>query len=326
MIVKPVELTKPEHLPEENWKALAAEQERFNAAFEREDLSDVVGQMKAMVECIARITYELSGEPASVNSKFEGLVGGAHERLKRQPGSDLSTQPAVGEMADGAKKLAVKLAALRNDIGTGHGRAQLPELHEDAVAIAVDAGMLWSRWALSRLNSYAYGRPTKLMRDLVCGVTFYSGTLTERLTSANIEALEPQQQRVLGLAVGRRAATGTFVVREDGVDAPSTDGTLSPWTADYRKGVASGLLRSISNRWTLDTQTFTGAVGVLSAIPDITDWLAELVKGLHDDAPALADTHWQGKLSDAVDKVARTRPAHEKECWEYIKSFITPDS
>jgi hypothetical protein len=104
----------------------------------------------------------------------------------------------------------------------------------------VDGALLWIRWALRRLQFLLIGDLQPLLADLR-GSTFRRGDLATRLQAANLPDLPPDDQRLLGVAVGQRAALNTFTVRIDGVEACATSEDVASWPPDYREGVTEGL-------------------------------------------------------------------------------------
>jgi hypothetical protein len=75
-----------------------------------------------------------------------------------------------------------------------------PQVTDELSQICIDAALMWSRWALRRLNALAQGMPTPLINDLLGGGIFRSDLLTERLASADLAHQEPEVQRRIGVA------------------------------------------------------------------------------------------------------------------------------
>ncbi|MFG3645097.1 hypothetical protein ACGF3C_32970 [Micromonospora sp. NPDC047762] len=128
---------------------------------------------------------------------------------------------------------------MRNDYGTGHGRAHVPAVEDETVLLALDGALVWVRWALRRLEHLLAGALAPLLNDLQHDV-FHSGELAERLLQANIPGLGQDDQRRLGVAVGQRASRGTFLVREEGLTAPVRDENDARWPTAYRQGAVEG--------------------------------------------------------------------------------------
>ena len=241
-------LPRPAHLGAAHWDAIAVELDRFERALAADDDAQAIGQLKCLVEATAKITLDINGTPAAGNEKFPAVVNRAHQLLATQPGHELTNETPFGDLATQARKMAVAMAAIRNNFGSGHGRARNPEPRSEMLDLAIDGSLQWVRWALRRLGYFSLGRPEPLIRDLVGDpmgrINFYRGDLTERLRSANLPAAENMHARAIGVAVGQRTADDTFNVRIEGVEACVKDGDLDRWPVPYRLGVATGLLSS----------------------------------------------------------------------------------
>jgi hypothetical protein len=118
-------------IPDTSWQSISACVDRVRRAFEAEDLEHVVGAAKELAEAVAKSAIQLRGQPVGKNDDFNALLWRAHDVLGRQPGSGLSNAPALNRAMGQARHLASQLAPLRNEFGTGHGRAQVSEVtHE----------------------------------------------------------------------------------------------------------------------------------------------------------------------------------------------------
>lgn len=218
---------------------------------------------------------------------------------------------------------------MRNEYGGGHGRAHTPDLSDEMVALSLDGGLLWSRWALRRVGYFAKGRPASLINDLVVRPqSFYSGSLNERLMAANLSKLEPRHQRSIGVAVGQRVMRGTFVVRWDGLDPCLASDDLATWPRDYRIGLAYGLWFDPDDRITVTPRSVQDALQVLDPVPDhaveLGDWVHRLAAsrvrgGLSGD--------WSADL--AIENFVRNRiplrPRAEQDALRVLANHITPD-
>jgi hypothetical protein len=211
-------LDRPTGIEDPSWAAITGTIERLGRATSAGDLSQAVGVAKELVESVARSVLVVRGEVVAENATFTGVVARAHEVLERQPGKGLTQAEPLRSVMQNAKAMACKLGDLRNSFGTGHGRAVEPPVTDEVSQVCTDAALMWSRWALRRLNALAQGMPTPLINDLLDGAIFRSGLLTERLASADLVYQEPEVQRWIGVAVGQRAMRETFVVRRDGIE------------------------------------------------------------------------------------------------------------
>jgi hypothetical protein len=128
---------------------------------------------------------------------------------------------------------------LRNELGTGHGRAKTPRVSGEAALAVSDAATLWVRWALARLDDVLGGDVDLLIHELRYEI-WHRGELNRRFDEVQLDSLFADDQRRVGVAVAGRSMRGTGVVRESGVD-PLLD-RPQEWPPDYRLGVAEGLV------------------------------------------------------------------------------------
>jgi hypothetical protein len=202
--------------------------------------------------------------------------------LAGQPGHELANQSPFGAIAMQACKIAKSLREIRNEYGGGHGRARLPDLTDEMVALALDGGLMWSRWALRRIGYFSEGRPIPLINDLTTGTIFRSGDLKRRLLASNLSKTEPRHQRSIGVAVGQRAMQGTFVVQRDGVESCLDSDDLVVWPREYRVGLAYGLWFDLNERATLSFGSIKTVFAVLEPVPDcsadLIEWIERIIK------------------------------------------------
>lgn len=241
----------------------------------------------AWLSASPKIVLELNGNPAAAIAAYETTVKQAHTLLFGQPGDQLANQTAFGQVATQANKIALKLGGIRNEYGGGHGRARVPVLEDEMVALSLDGGLLWARWALRRVGYFAIGRPGPLIDALVGSPfsTFSAGQLKVRLNSVNLPNLEPRHQRSIGIAVGQRVMRETFVVRQDGLDPVLESDSLTTWPRDYRIGLAHGLWFDPDGHLTLTPASVQRALKVLEPVPDCADDLTEWVGQIESVRP-----------------------------------------
>ena len=276
-VVEPFRLDRPDGLEDTTWQAIDDPLHRLNRAIREEDLPLIIGCAKELVEATAKVVLESRGETAPSKEDLPKLLNQAQAVLDRQPGKGLATDPSIRDIAQGALKICAGLAPLRNRYGTGHGRSVAPAVAEELALVSVDSAMLWTRWALRRLRHVILGRPEALIRDLGDTV-FYRGALTERLHAVRLGALTPQDQSLLGLAVARRAMTGTFLVQEEGIERCAETHDLVAWPTSYRVGLVNGLLLNPegqfhTNVWAI--KQIALLVASLSEPGDVLDEVAE---------------------------------------------------
>src|SRR5260370_6625751 len=167
------------------------------------------------------------------------LVKAAHSTLDRLPGRGGEAQVAVGKLSQAGWTIVSTLTELGNQLGAGHGRARMPRVSREAAVAATDAGILWSRWALARLDEVLGGEVDQLIGEL-SGGHFHRGLLDQRFDEVGLYDLFGDDQYRLGAAVAHRSMNGISVLYETGVTPPAE--RPLDWLEDYRRGVAAGLL------------------------------------------------------------------------------------
>lgn len=316
-------LERPAYLGDQHWSAIAIEIERLERSLQAGDGGQAIGDIKCVVESIARIVHEIDGAPAGSNDAFQTVVNGANKLLKNQPGDELADRTPFGDMATQAGKIALNLATIRNEYGGGHGRPRTPDLRDEMVLLALDGGLLWSKWALRRLGYFAEGRPTALINALIGPEqqTFRSGVLTRRLRSANLPGIAPHHQRAIGVAVGQRAARETFVVREDGVDRCLASDDTTEWPRHYRIGLVDGLWFSINGKPTITPQSAIDGVQILEPLDDCSEDLGRLVARF--SANMFPDSPEAIGIASAIRDRIRARPAAETAALRDLADCVT---
>ncbi|MEV4170188.1 abortive infection family protein [Nonomuraea sp. NPDC049709] len=234
------ELKKPQALDAASWAAIEDPLNRLKKAVGDNDRPLIVGSAKELVEATARVILQVRGNPAGSGEEYDKVLSTAHKLIEHQPGPDIALDAPVRQAANSARKLAGTLRDLRNTYGTGHGRATLQPIADEVLETCVDGALLWTRWALRRLQHLLLGSLQPLINDLRAA-SFTMGSLASRLQSANLPKLNPEDQRALGVAVGQRAASNTFTVRIDGVEACAESQDDSVWPLAYREGLTEGL-------------------------------------------------------------------------------------
>lgn len=271
------ELPQPSALNSVAWAAIQDPFSRLRSAVASNDRPLIVGSAKELVEATARVVLEARGRPASSGEEYDKVLGDAHRAIEHQVGPGVAADAAVRQAANFARKLAGVLRELRNTYGTGHGRSALPTVEDEVLETCVDGALLWTRWALRRLQMLLIGALQPLIADLRDS-TFSMGALATRLTAANLPQLDPDDQRQLGVAVGQRAARNTFTVRKDGVEACAASQDAVAWPPAYREGVVEGLFLDQFGQLHVDDQVLGPrlATEILSPHPEQARVLADL--------------------------------------------------
>lgn len=268
-----------------------------------EDAALTLGSAKELCETVAKVVVSARGGIEGSQADMPALVRDAHKALEFQPGAGLATDSEARQIAQGLKSIVLGVSELRNRMGTGHGRSTLPEVTAEHAELAYEAAVLWSGWALRRLEPYIAGDVTTLVRQLGEGAIFRRGNLAERLRLADLGRLTVEDQRRLGIAVARRAAAGTFVVREDGIEAVRAEQSQE-WPVGYVEGLIVGM--------------FVGQDGYIDLAPWCVREAARLIAALSDPEAAvkkliaeLADAAWPMGVSQAEEILAAFRESSE---------------
>jgi hypothetical protein len=316
-------------------EAIAVEAERLGRAIDAGDDGQALGYLKCLVEAVAKIVLDLNGEPVAGNASFDTIVGNAHGLLARQRGVELARDSPFANLTTQARKMAVSMSTIRNEFGGGHGRARQPELTPEMLTLAMDGSLLWVRWAVRRLDAFAEGRPETLIRDLVGDpdgvISFYRGSLAQRLASSGLAEIEPRHARAIGVAVGQRAARDTFNVRIDGVDPPANDPDLHRWPAPYRLGVARGLLFAPDERTTFTAYNLLEALQVCLPVIDASEEMGDLIRAVLQAVPPgqlPGNPESTASLTWLIDQNVQSRPAAEQADWAalglHLRGLVPP--
>jgi hypothetical protein len=310
-------LNMPEGIDTATWAGIQAQVDRLMRAVHDQDRSLVVGTTKELVEATAWAVLHARGQQVASGDEFDKVLSNAHEILEYQTGPGLAPDAPVRAIASGAKKIAGRLRELRNDLGTGHGRHLVPVIEDEALDLCIEASLLWTRWALRRLEHLIAGSPTALVRDL-WSATFTSGKLAARLQAANLPALGPNDQRVLGVAVGQRASRGTFMVRIEGVEACAQDQNDAAWPSAYREGVIEGLFINYQGQVQIDTPGPRLAAQVLAPHPDATGVLLRLEEKLRNSGWSSGFTQRWRAVVEAIRASAGVLQGEAPTVWMRI--------
>lgn len=121
-------IPRPKVLNREAWQAISEAVERLHRGREQDDIPGAVGAAKELCEGVARVILAQRGRNLGHDASYERLINEAHKAIDRQPGPGLANDPEVRTMAQSAKALACQLGPMRNQRGTGHGRALPPDV------------------------------------------------------------------------------------------------------------------------------------------------------------------------------------------------------
>lgn len=290
------ELVKPAHLDEDTWVVIQVHRDRIARAIDAGDRPAVVGASKDLVECIARVVLEVTGATMGDEAKFGATVDAAQKQLGVRP-VDLGNDPAVRAIAQSAATMVKRVNELRNDVGTGHGRARMPEIADAAEQAAVDAAMLWSKWALRLLDPVMAGSAGVFIEAL-SGAISRSG-LVKAMHAVDLATQPPDAQHSIGVAVGQRAGGGFGNAWAVGVNPAREDGGLDDWPSAYRLGLVEGFVLNWAGQIDLNEYSAKALVDVMEPVPsdEAAVFLAELGKKL---SVATWAPHWRSRQNEAA--------------------------
>lgn len=261
-------LQKPDLLDGDSWLAVEQHRARLASALAANDAPWIIGSAKELVECVARVVATAKGTITPSNADFADVVNDAHLALDRQAGPGITRASDVRAIAQNAKKIVLSVKDIRNDFGTGHGHAEVRSIADEMVQLVVAGALLWVRWALIRVEHLLLNEPENLITEL-------RGPVTRRSLQTHLDALVlPEQpndvQRALGIAFAHRSASGTFVAREVGLEAPAESESTELWPAPYRLGVVEGLTISSNGYLMLGIDWVPMIVDILLPLPPTT--------------------------------------------------------
>ena len=115
-----------------------------------------VGSAKELVESTAKIVLKRSGVAFGKSDDLPGLVAKAHTALginAKQVKDDGENAVGIRTLLSAVSRIGVGMAELRNEIGTGHGQAEVPTWVTPRHArLAVGAAHVWCQFVLETLE------------------------------------------------------------------------------------------------------------------------------------------------------------------------------
>ncbi len=287
------DIARPEHLDDDGWASVDIARTRLRLAWDLQDLSEVIGKAKELVETVAKVVVAAADGTVADNADFGRTVKAAHQSLKRQPGVDLSHDEALRAIAQATQTLATSLAPLRNSYGTGHGRARVPDMSVEMASITAEAALVWCRWALRRLGHLLADYPNDLIDAVQIGTT--RKVLRDKFRAAALSQQPIEIQHRIGVAFGQQSAGGFGNATEVGVE-PAIDGGFDEYPIDYRRGLIEGMLLTDGGLIGLTNYYVSWFVSLLGSLPE-EDARALLVH-LSETVPGVAWLEtWRGSTS-----------------------------
>jgi hypothetical protein len=259
------DIARPEHLDDEGWGAVESARNRLRLAWQFQDLPEVVGKAKELVETVAKVVVAAADGTLADNADFVPTVKVAQVVLKRQPGVDLSQDEALRAITQATQTMATSLAPLRNSYGTGHGRAREPDVSVEMATVTVEASLVWCRWALRRLGHLLADYPNDLIEAVQTGTT--RNLLRDKFQAAALAQQPEEVQHRIGVVFGQQSAGGFGNATEVGVE-PAIDGGFDAFPIDYRRGLIEGMLLTGGGSIGLTTYYASWFVSLIGSLPE----------------------------------------------------------
>lgn len=214
---------------------------RLERASAADDVEAVVGASKELVETVAKVVIDALGGTYGSDVDMPKLAQQTLAALKLHP-AGLQDRNSLRKLSQALISAVNALAELRNTDGTGHGRAVASNLDRSHASLAQDAAMAWCSWVLAANRRALMGRVgvDEVASEISVSRVFTRGELPAFLAEHRLPELGENDQRKLGLAVGRRwSVNGTFIPREDVIKP------LAAGTVDYPTAFAAGVLEGL---------------------------------------------------------------------------------
>lgn len=259
------QLPRPDHIDQPAWDAIELARDRLQRAWAIQDLSEVVGKAKELVETVAKVTIAATEGTVADSTDLTPLVKAAQKTLKRQPGNDLSQHQDLRAMAQAAQTIATSLGPIRNTYGTGHGRARIPDVVEEMATLSLESALLWCRWALRRLGHLLADYPNDLIAAVQTGTSRIA--LREKFEAAALAQQPTEVQHRIGVVFGQQSAGGFGNATEVGVE-PAVEGGYEDYPIDYRLGLLEGMLLTADGAIGITDFYASWFVSLLASLPE----------------------------------------------------------
>ena len=309
-----VPLHRPEGLDDQHWRAVQAHETRLANASARSDRSAIVGASKELCEAVAAVVCSALAQTFNADDYGQKLSA-AHAALDRRPGRGAATEGSVRNISQAVRTIAGELNSLRNEVGTGHGRPFVPVVTRETATVAESAALLWSQWALARLDEILRGQVAGLVAELERGGNWRRGMLKQRFEEVDLPTLHSEDQHRIGVAVAHRGSGGgTFVVSEAGIDPLRW--TPEAWPPNYRSGVAAGLLLDGAGRIGI-RRRFVDALAAIVAMMDHAEWeeLARAAVAAPFALELATDITERREIAEAFDLLAVSLDEVQRQGW-----------
>lgn len=220
--------------------AILAAQGRLHRAVEADDVEDIVGKSKDLVETVSKIVIDTLGGSYGSDIPLTKLAKEALDCLEPHPIA-LQGRGPLRQLSGSMISVIQAIAELRNRDGTGHGRSAPSNLDQTHALLIRDAADLWCRWVLATARRAQRAPLDDFIGDISGPLTLHRGTLPALLQDIGITHLGDDDQRRVGLAVARRWSVNSTVMPVWDVIDPVANGELE-YPAAFNEGLMEGLL------------------------------------------------------------------------------------
>jgi hypothetical protein len=306
---------RPAGITDAQWASIERHVKRVQSAEASSDYEDQLGRAKDLVETVAKVICDACSVVFPANEEFSPLLSKALTAIERKAGTGSAADGHLRSLCQVVSKGVGELNHARRVGGSGHGRSVIEPVDPENAEMAVGFANLWCRWALKRLEA-VQARTTHLqalLHQLIAPEVFRAGELTAQLARLDLESLDPDDQRRLGVAVGRRAVSGTFVVAKDGVQPLSQ--SPDAFTEEYRLGLLEGLLLDSGGRVHPFGAHLESIIGALSGVS---------VTGAKQALQLATNSDWLFRLS-AGSQTRRTLVEDMKNLDRTVPKALRPD-
>ena len=322
-----LDLKQPEHLDNDTWAAVEEHRQRLVRALRDSDRPLALGSAKDLVESVGRAVADGKGLVVPSDADFSAVVNAAHTALQRQPGPDVSMSAGVRHISASMKRMVVGIRDVRNEVGTGHGRAEVYRIQDEMVSVVVESTMVWVRWALRRLEHILIGEADELIRELRDEVV-YRDSLQRHLEAVEMPNQAPEVQHAIGVAFGQRTARNTGNALTVGVEPAVASDDLAAWPPAYRFGIVEGLVidrwgyRSAPRRWVPTIVSVLQPIPPKEATAGIDAIVGKLAQSNYPNGqyPAEELDELRGEMSAEAERL----PAGAREAWGRLIPVFEP--
>ena len=314
-------LFRPRRLTDERWGSIELHLARLTIAEESKDSGLIVGLAKDLVETVSKVVCAQLSVPGPAESEVRAWLRTAQDAVAGRVGTGDAgqTRKLLAIMAKGL----IVLVEARNQVGSGHGHVTVPDVQAEDALAAADFARAWSQWILRMVDRALEDRVGDLVDRLVGGGTFWKGDLAAALRDLDLPSLDPDDQRRVGVAVGRRSLGETANVIREGVHPLRSRQSFFPKC--FQRGLAEGLLFDEEGRLA-DFRGFEGDVGsalAYVASPDADEVLEAVTAATWSQRLTMSEAV-RSDLSQRLREAAPMLPMGLRAVWLSLADRMKP--